>query len=307
MKIAPESFTRYLPVSSQSIRWGWHLIDAGRQHVPPGSSYPSDGHPLNYRFDSDGGRVLDEFQVVYIASGKGRFSSRSAKEKEIKTGDALLLFPGESHRYRPDPATGWNEYWLGFSGTDATRVMEAFFSPRDPVLRCQHTGELTRLFDQLLHWVSSPTASSPQLLASHIPMILAFLKTGSNERSDEAALVQQAKMQMLSDLSKRTDLQAIARELGTSYTHLRSTFKKHTGYAPREFENMIKLKRAHDLLLSGKYNVSDTAEALGFNSLHYFSRAFRKAYGQSPKSWLKQNEASAKQRFPSPSTRETSP
>jgi len=289
MKAAHDSFTRYLPVSSQSVRWGWHLIDAGRQHVPANASYPSKGHPLSYQFNSKGERVLEEYQVIYIASGKGTFSSSSTGERNVEAGDTLLLFPGEGHRYAPDPETGWNEYWMGFSGTDAKRVMEAFFSPQDPVQRSPHTGDLTRLFDQLLHWLASPVSGAPQLLASHIPMILAFLKAGTNESSDDASLVQQAKMHLLSDLSQRTDLQALSRELGTSYSHLRATFKKHTGYAPREFENMIKLKRAHDLLLSGNYNVSRTAEALGFNSLHYFSRVFRKAYGQSPQAWLQQN------------------
>lgn len=289
MQNAPQTFTRYLPVSSQSIRWGWHLIDAGRQHVAPNAPYPSIGHPLSYQFSDEGERILEEYQVVYIASGHGTFSSTSAKEKQVKAGDTLLLFPGEAHRYRPAPETGWNEYWMGFAGTDAKRVMEAFFSPEEPIQRSQHNGELTRLFDQLLHWLANPAASTPQLLASHIPMILAFLKAGVNESSSDTELVQQAKMHMLSDLSKRTDLQSLARELGTSYSHLRATFKKHTGYAPREFENMIKLKRAHDLLLSGQYNVSDTAEALGFNSIHYFSRAFRKTYGQSPQAWLKQH------------------
>lgn len=281
------SFTRYLPVTSQSVRWGWHLIDAGRQQVPAQAPYPSVGHPFSYQFSDQGERILEEFQVIFIAGGSGYFSSKSIAEKKVVAGDTLLLFPGEAHHYRPAPETGWNEYWMGFSGNDAKRVMEAFFSPDEPILRCPHAGELTRLFDQLLHWLAKPNVSTPQLLASHIPMILAFLQASADDASDEANLVQRAKMQMLSDLSKRTDLQSLARELGTSYSHLRASFKRHTGYAPREFENMIKLKRAHDLLLSGRYNISDTAEALGFNSLHYFSRAFRKTYGQSPQAWLK--------------------
>ncbi|MCH6255084.1 AraC family transcriptional regulator [Puniceicoccaceae bacterium K14] len=292
MTSVSKTFTRYLPVSSQSIVWGWHLIDAGRQLVPPNSPYPSEAHPLSYKFRKDGNRVLDEFQVVHIASGKGTFSSDSIEKKQINAGDTILLFPGEAHSYQPDPQTGWNEYWMGFSGTDAKRVMEAFFNPEDPVRRSPHTGELIRLFDQLLHWLAHPSSSTSQLLASHVPMILAFLEAGAHVSSDDSTLVQQAKMQMLSDLSQRTDLQALARELGTSYSHLRATFKKQTGYAPREFENMIRLKRAHDLLLSGNYNISATAEALGFNSLHYFSRAFRNAYGQSPQSWLMQNRQS---------------
>jgi hypothetical protein len=26
-----------------------------------------------------------------------------------------MLFPGEWHRYSPDPATGWDEHWVAFA------------------------------------------------------------------------------------------------------------------------------------------------------------------------------------------------
>ena len=290
MPLQTNTFTRYLPLDAQSRNWGWNLVDAGRQHIPAGAPYPGKGHPLGYHFEANGRRVLDEFQILFINAGSGIFESASLPETEMQSGDAVILFPGEWHRYGPNPAQGWDEYWIGFKGGDAARVMQAFFKPGAPIHRSIHTDELLRLFDQALHWIAHPTQGGEQILASFIPMILAFLRAeghgSQTSESDESQLVLHAKLHLLENLSSRPDLEAVAASLGTSYSRFRNVFKKHTGLAPREFVNRAKLNRSRDLLLSGQFNVSRTAEELGYSSVYYYSRAFRQAFGLSPQNWL---------------------
>ena len=36
--------------------------------------------------------------------------------------------------------------------------------------------------------------------------------------------------------------------------------------------------------------MAKTAEALGYSSVFYFSRAFRKAFGRSPQDWIRQHK-----------------
>jgi AraC-like DNA-binding protein len=91
-----------------------------------------------------------------------------------------------------------------------------------------------------------------------------------------------AKSAILENLAARTDFEALAGELNLSYSRFRKTFKEETGYAPREFENQLKLNRARDLLRSGKYNVNGVADLLGYSSAYYFSRAYKKHHGGSP-------------------------
>jgi AraC-like DNA-binding protein len=291
MQSQPDTFSRYLPVETRAKKWGWHLKDAGRQHIAPGAPYPGTGHPLGYLFGSDGKRILDEYQVVLIATGGGTFESGSQPRRNIRAGDALILFPGEWHRYKPDPETGWTEYWAGFKGTEAERIMASFFSPESPVQRGSMGAELIRQFDRLIQWLKKSIPERELILASHIPLILSFLIAGRHQSTSsddaDARLVRSAKAHMLENLSHKTDLEELAKSLGTSYSRLRSVFKKQTGFAPRQFENMVKMNRSKDLLLSGNYNISKTAEALGYSSVFYFSRAFRKAFGRSPKDWVR--------------------
>jgi AraC-like DNA-binding protein len=291
MSANPASFSRYLPSDQQAQQWGWRLVDAGRQNVPPDAPYPDTGHPQSYLFDNDGRRTLDEFQIVFITSGHGSFEAASTPQTTIQPGTALLLFPGEWHRYRPDKESGWTEYWLGFGGREATRIMQSFFSPQKPIVSVGQPDALIQHFHQILHWLQQPVAAKEQILASHVPLALALLRSSSLTdevaHNSDAELVIRAKAEMLRHLTDRTDLEGLASELGISYSRFRFAFKEQTGYSPREYENMMKLNRSRDLLLREQKSVSETADALGYSSVYYFSRAFKKQFSQSPQQWLR--------------------
>lgn len=100
----PLSILHYLPVSPRDEQWGIVCTTAGHQHVPPGTPYPVSEHPEHYLFYKGSGRTLDEYQLVYITAGRGRFESASCPSQTVEAGTMLLLFPNEWHSYSPDPA-----------------------------------------------------------------------------------------------------------------------------------------------------------------------------------------------------------
>ena len=97
---------------------GFYLNDAGHAIVPANSVCPltTENHSQEYALSWEKGRVLQDFRVVYISKGKGVFQSTQSGLIPLKAGDAFLLFPGEWHRYQPDPEVGWTEYWVSFGG-----------------------------------------------------------------------------------------------------------------------------------------------------------------------------------------------
>ena len=197
----------------------------------------------------------------------------------------------------PRPETGWQEYWVGFHGSEAARILQSFFNPQHALIHCDDAPAIARIFRQLLNWLEQAQVGRDQIAASHIPMLLALLKSNATQvtpqaRSD-AELALQAKAEMLQQIHARTDLKALARKLGTSYSRFRFAFKKETGHSPREFENQIKLSRARDLLHFHHKSVSETAHLLGYSSVYYFSRAFKQHYGLSPKIWAERKRLTA--------------
>ena len=101
---------RYLNVSPMDELWGMMVTTVGYQSIPPHSIYPArQQHPQTYSFNPEKGRILTEYQLVYISEGCGFFESQSFKRKRIKAGTMILLFPGEWHAYSP-AENGWYEF-----------------------------------------------------------------------------------------------------------------------------------------------------------------------------------------------------
>ena len=93
---------RYLTIGASDEDWGITVTTIGYQFIPPQSQYPLSGHPDSYNFKPQTGRILKEYQLVYITKGSGYFSSQSCKQQKIEAGTMILLFPGEWHSYYPD-------------------------------------------------------------------------------------------------------------------------------------------------------------------------------------------------------------
>ncbi len=55
--------------------------------------------------------------------------------------------------------------------------------------------------------------------------------------------------------------------------------------APKEFLTQMRLSRSAEMIAEGKFSITQIAYKVGFNDPHYFSRAFKKRYGKSPREY----------------------
>ena len=86
------------------------------------------------------------------------------------------------------------------------------------------------------------------------------------------------------------DIDFLAREMGYSRTSFYLRIKNATGSAPNEFVREYRLKRAAEAVKKGSATLSEIAEQTGFGSYSYFSKAFKKHFGLSPKAWQSRNQ-----------------
>lgn len=74
----------------------------------------------------------------------------------------------------------------------------------------------------------------------------------------------------------------IAQQLCLSTGEFIRHFKAVFGETPHQWRNRVRLERARDLLISGKYSVTDACMEVGFSSLGSFSTLFKRHFGESP-------------------------
>lgn len=81
-----------------------------------------------------------------------------------------------------------------------------------------------------------------------------------------------------------------AEAMGASKSTLNRKLKDATGLTPAAFIRRLRLERAAQLLEAGR-NVSETADAVGYDSAEHFSRLFREYHGTTPSVYAAEDEA----------------
>ena len=77
-------------------------------------------------------------------------------------------------------------------------------------------------------------------------------------------------------------LSEIAEGCSMSISKLKLLFRERSGSGPINYFIELKIEHAKQLIKESKLNFTQIAESLGFNSLHYFSRLFKKVTGVTP-------------------------
>lgn len=74
----------------------------------------------------------------------------------------------------------------------------------------------------------------------------------------------------------------VSKYCGLGKTNLQSLFKKRTGFSVMEYFRMLKTEEAKIYIRERNMNFTEIAEKLGYESIHYFSRHFKKTTGMTP-------------------------
>ena len=83
----------YLIANDNDLRFNAVVKAIGSQRIAPHSEYPLKVHPADYFFDPAKGRVLHEWQLLYITQGEGEFRSTDTHPIAIDKGTIILLRP----------------------------------------------------------------------------------------------------------------------------------------------------------------------------------------------------------------------
>ena len=284
-----DSFLHYLPYSEEDEKLGMLCTTAGTNRVQPGIVYPTqkNEHPALFRPVAEG-RILPEFQIVYISSGEGIFASGEASY-QVRPGSLMLILPGIKHSYRPLLETGWQEHWVGFKGAYFSGlVQEGRFSPSQVFFEIGLQKSILSLYDLIFDEVRTQRPLFQMKACAAILSLIAEVLT-RERRKDQPNFYQQtvekAKCLMESNILGDINLPSIADQLGISTSRLNEIFKTYTSMTPYQYYIHIKIHKAEALLEQGELPVKEVAFKMGFDDQYYFSRLFKNKTGISPSDW----------------------
>lgn len=284
----------YLTINPIDQLWEFYVNSVGNQSISENEVYPPQGHPTRYLFNIQTGRILHEYQLLYITKGRGMFCSKTSGRWHIKEGTMFLLFPGEWHTYMPDQNTGWNEYWIGFNGKIIENwVKNGFFTKESPVFNIGLNEEIISLYKRAIIIAEAQEACYQQALSgiacNLISMAIYLSRNRDFSRSNIATQINNAKIAVQENINTITP-EELAEITCMSYSKFRKIFKEYTGFAPAQYIQEIRINIAKEMLTNTSKSIKEIAFELGYENKDYFFTVFKKLTGSTPISYRKHTQ-----------------
>lgn len=278
--------THYLICNERDTDWGIYATTTGTTSYPPNSVYPHTYHPPLYYFNPLKGRIIDEFMLVYITKGSGVLKTENSTEITIAEGDLFLIKPREWHSYKPNSATGWDEYWIGFRGDYFNTIFEKeFLKASNPLWKTGVNSELVGWFEKAISIANEQQPGYQQVLSGIILQIISFgYYLSQRHLQDNYAIqcINKAKTIMIQHIEEPIHPAHIAEMLHVSYSWLRSNFKTITHFSPSAYQQELKIERSKVLLINSDMSIKEIASSLNFSSPANFTTVFKTKVGITP-------------------------
>lgn len=235
------------------------------------------------------GRI--DFQLLYIASGKGHFYIHG-KEEIVTAGHMVLYQPKEIQKYVYYGTDETEVYWVHFTGSAVKNILQKYnlFS-QGSIFYTGNSVEYHKLFRKMILELQLCKPHFDELLSMYLQELFVLISRQFQE-SKNLSFLNQAEMENATKYFTEhysspinIDDYAASRHMSTCW-FIRS-FKQYNGITPMQYILSIRISNAQHLLATTDYNITEIAALVGYDNPLYFSRLFKKQTGVSPSEYRK--------------------
>ncbi|MFA7184346.1 MAG: helix-turn-helix domain-containing protein [Victivallales bacterium] len=246
----------------------------------------------------------DFHELVIVFEGSGTHYTVDEKY-HISQGDIFLIKPGTHHGYDNTENLGLinllylpEKLKLPLYGLNNSPGYHAFFDI-EPAMRRRH-GFKSRLhlsvekLEYIKKLISSMEkellSNSPEKLfmaVSYFMQLLGFIVRGytKTEVPEQIAILSLSEIISYIESNYQHDITipALAKKASMSEITFYRLFKKAFNMSPVNYIISVRIARAQEMLENSRLTISEIALRTGFSDSNYFSRAFKKLRGASPR------------------------
>ena len=234
----------------------------------------------------------NDYQLLYIASGKGHFYF-NGEDRIVDKGNMILYRPGEPQVYYYYVEDKTEVFWVHFTGAQVDKYLEHYGLPKNEnVFFTGASPDYQWLYKQIIQEMQLKRANYEELLRlllRHILlMINRYITEGKNAGSDVMNDIERAVHYFNENYSKNITIEQYASEHHMSNNWFIHCFKNIMKVTPMQYILSLRISAAKNYLDTTDKNINEIAYAIGYDNPLYFSRLFRKHTGLSPSEYKKQ-------------------
>lgn len=221
------------------------------------------------------------FGLVYVIDGAAEYRFLSGERARIEKGEVLLLFPCAA--YRITTLGDFYHYTVNFSLHNEIDAEEVFWklAPLDDRTLAHKFGRLCEA------WRTRSIAFELRCKGLFYEILCALEQEEHERQGTHGSGLLRAKAYIDTRYAEDFDIAALSRVADMSATNFRRRFREAFGETAMQYRDRVRLDVAKQYLLSGYYNVSEAARAVGFEDVSYFVRFFKRHIGTPPGALIK--------------------
>ena len=234
--------------------------------------------------------ICDCYCIQFCTRGCGSFIVDGSRF-DMKEGEFIVNFPGQTKTEIADPITPWGLSWLSFSGKTADELFAGSSITREkPIRSFEGHKYLLELLLEMVRIFESSEIKNDLLLGEKFFRFMHGLSSVSASCTESAQdnYVSRAKRYMeLCYHQENLTVQKLSDRIGLNRSYLYELFKVKTGISPQQYLIRIRMQKASELLLLPSATATSVAHAVGYEP-SVFSKAFKTCFGISPGEYRKQ-------------------
>jgi len=250
------------------------------------------------------GEAHDFWELIYVDRGNVDIS-RDGNWLSLSQGEIAFHKPNEFHHLKADNKVAPNLVIIAFecksSAMDYFKESTFFLNQKEKDMLLAVIWEAQRAFSSdisnplLKKLERKKDCSYPgceQIIKINLEMLLISLLRKQNfseidfksvqTRNSADEIVAAARSFLSANLSAPLKFEDVAKHLNISHTSLKTLFKSSTGMGVMEYLRNLRINEAKILIRETTMNFTQISDRLGYDSIHRFSRQFKKITGMSP-------------------------
>lgn len=238
----------------------------------------------------------NDYQLLYIASGKGYFYFKGSKEPTVVTKGNMVLFrPKEPQVYYYYAVDKTEVYWVHFTGWKVEEYLERYELPKEEnVFFTGVSPDYPWIYNQIIRELQLQRENYEdmiQLFLRHIFLTInRYIKESKQTKNDTINDVERAVHYFNENYSKPISIEQYASEHLMSVNWFIHNFKNVMKVPPMQYIVSLRIAAAKGYLENSNKNIAEIAATVGYDNALYFSRLFKKHTGLTPMEYRKNNK-----------------
>lgn len=177
-------------------------------------------------------------------------------------------------------------YWIHFTGFSIEEILLSVNITKSTILPVHSCMQFERLLHQLLRvYTLKKSVHEQEENCLLLQLITLLSKDASPDYSSGYDDIYSIAGYICEHYNEPADLDSYAAMAHLSRSRFCHLFAELIGYSPYHYLQRIRMDKARELLLLSTLQVNEIAENIGLADPLYFSRIFKKYYGQSPQQY----------------------